>query len=1121
MAVARWGTFKWGTMRWGSGPGAADVSALHDQRDGVPLAYLFVVEGFATAWVEGWYADDQIGYLVGGGGGSWIGTAYGARTIKPGLTLRDPIFQESIDPATGILRDNTVVVTLQDDESDYLATLFRSQWDMTELTEIGTRLKPTDDPAPEFTTKHGAPGIVDVPQWDRHCGVEYIGPAGERRHLYITPGSLGGGKPPGFDHQARVESERPAVFLSENPYQFAGRRCAIYRLVWDPVTQSWPSWSAQYSGGSLIWIGTLLDRVEYRGDGAYRLKCAGSASWQRKRLGLHMNTDELRPQPNADLSQENGNDETWVGVAISRRGVNGPSDEEYYIGNLHTDNRLDPTDSTTWAQQIYDLVVTTVTDADTGNVLASTNSGTENAYSTDGNAFTDANTFQWISVQTNEDPDVDVSHKAEVRLWMHAKVWAAMGWNVLEDPRLSDRPAPCVWFKQVDELMLNKSTDKGTKKSEGYWAGYFTSEPLDNKAEIAFNANPGQSNNGNPVIWYSGGNGQQGQQQLVWLSKDAGQTIRLGYGQVFLDGQLARPPADGVTIGGTAVNAQAWFAFLGKLRVTGTAPSKDPEDASFDETVDHVEVGRCSFVVDANGQLGADAEGRTTIYLEAWEDKRLFGFEGETFRVHAPGSPAHNKKVDPWVLASGELRARQVVMLPGYLASEDGLGAASHALSRLLLSSGTAGSWPDVDTPPSAGDNQPAGASVWRGDAEYQDFGLNIEPDRVDFDAFEGVEGSGGLDKASPINKIGWTFTVPTQSQDLIEAAMRNRGWCMRLTHGSTGPQFGVFAPFEWLAESDVSVALTESDLHGEAGEPKSWVLDQDLRWEAPIDNFSITAGINPVDGNSSFGLQAESRDAWRPGRAGNSARRWTGLGLPRPIGLPSNHNWIGAWTRLHGTAIGQWYAERHFTVRGMWAAGSKARKLYPGVVVSVTDQRVLAPSGAYGVTGHAGYVLEAAHYKGAQVRARILLQARALSAFRYWAPIGEVTGYDEATPSITLSENVADHDLGSPHVDAYGFTETGWLTAVGGTAYIRILQSRDEGKTYASADDVTADIVSVAGNVVTLSSVSGTLQPDTHKYAVLDDATAHASTDWPLTRYSITTDPAGEYSGNQGYQLA
>jgi hypothetical protein len=70
------------------------------------------------------------------------------------------------------------------------------------------------------------------------------------------------------------------VTITDEPEQFAGRICALYRVYkdWHLTNgdyQDWPEWGDQFTGGGLAWWGKLRDSGQVSQDKVWSLECYG------------------------------------------------------------------------------------------------------------------------------------------------------------------------------------------------------------------------------------------------------------------------------------------------------------------------------------------------------------------------------------------------------------------------------------------------------------------------------------------------------------------------------------------------------------------------------------------------------------------------------------------------------------------------------------------------------------------------------------------------------------------------------------------------------------------------------------------------------------------------------
>jgi hypothetical protein len=130
------------------------------------IAWLFVIEGWDVAFTN---RPD----LVGSGGGSWIGTAHGARTVALGLEPPEAVKLGIGIVESGLPVDDGLTVTIVDRDGHLISFMKDEPGDV-----VAERLGPLDDPAP--ATLLGPQGET-VAVWGRHVNGEAIGAAGERR----------------------------------------------------------------------------------------------------------------------------------------------------------------------------------------------------------------------------------------------------------------------------------------------------------------------------------------------------------------------------------------------------------------------------------------------------------------------------------------------------------------------------------------------------------------------------------------------------------------------------------------------------------------------------------------------------------------------------------------------------------------------------------------------------------------------------------------------------------------------------------------------------------------------------------------------------------------------------
>jgi hypothetical protein len=362
----------------------ATVAALH-AREAAQWGYLLVIEGLDYAFTDtldladgsGWWDEDN-------------------RTVLPGLEVPPSLVIES-DPRTGLLRDNSARFRLLDTYDDVLATMFRTRWG-NELDQVTARVEPdttwaTDD----IATLSGGHAI-----YGQHLGLERIGASsmggtiadGDRRAYYITPSNV----PPGLDFPwiAGADiADAPPTYVSASPYAFAGRRVALYRVVYDPDSGAWPSWSDQYDGGSLIWVGSISGTGRMIDVGKFEIDCGGPESWTRKPLNQNR-PPQWRPVASVpDLADGEKGVAVWFNEA--EWGVSGVTTSGYHASLFDAAQDIDDDNPADIASHVQAIVSGAVSGS-VENTSATYSGPSTTAFDDDGDATFDGATAR-IQIQ--------------------------------------------------------------------------------------------------------------------------------------------------------------------------------------------------------------------------------------------------------------------------------------------------------------------------------------------------------------------------------------------------------------------------------------------------------------------------------------------------------------------------------------------------------------------------------------------------------------------------------------------------------------------------------------------------------------------------------------------------
>ena len=1080
----------------------ATVAALHARAHG-RFAYLYVIEGLEFIWTN------EVSITTAAGGASaFMGADLQGRTIKGGLKVPASLTIET-DLRTGLLRDTTATFSLQEDYTDYLATLFRSEFDTGDLEQMGERLDPSEDLAP--ATKIKADAVATVTIRDRHIGVEMIGPLGERRYRYITPSDA----PPGLDHPFIVAGGGPNTYLSPifvgaEPYAWAGRRCALYRVVYDPDSADYQTWQDQFDGGSLIWVGQLKDRGRIVGSSHIEVECWGPASWTRKLLNTARDPTPLAVSPL--LETQAG--ERGLAIIFSATNPWAPGSggivTRRYDASIFDDGNDFASGDDDFAA-IRDHIATVM--EDTRNSTGDNSTGGNGAYEPNLASFDGHN----VSISYEESTLHFLSGYVEIV--MHERYWSRLGWDVYAQPLIEVSSNKYARFSPFDfsaEILGHGDplTPRGgagaTLDTDGYFIGRFgTATPDTSHPDWG---GPFADNEGFARIWnalYSGG--------VVSLQPGGLQDISMGLDSLYIETQRAvRPSAsEGSTPpevpdgSGDTVDSMGWWMFTGQIARGADAFS----DADFR---DYVQIARCSWK-DDGGKVKANASDTVTrIRVEKLEDPRAFGNV--------------NKRMGAaWVSSETvPISAQPIAVFGGYYAAGGDYPDEAHrVVTRILLSSGTVGAWTSpLFLPPTPGDNQPSAGDLgsdgfWGGDLEIADLGLNIPIVAVDYPSFraEAVRLPSGA--FAGLARCKYAYAGPVQSEEVLKSIMGGRGWALSWKKASssiTHPQWGCFTPFLSLSPEDVDIALTESDKAGRTDDNSSWVDDQELRHEAPIDEFRIAARWDVASEGTRLEQAGRSRDREARGRGGNVLYEMVDHGLSDPSlwwVTDPYWRWELDWRERFLQQAGEWYGQRNFVLTST-VSRVQGQYCYPGTVISKTDPRPMKPDGGgYGLVAHLGRIFSTQlHLRGdlagSTTYKAVMQQEQAGDSDRgrLWGPSGRIHAIDIANELIYLTGPWSGDWLSAGADDVVGFDEPSYST-VGGVAKGFIMQSEDGGETWPSAYTVTFDFstVDTGAKTITMTSRVGTIYRDMDKLVFFSDYDAQTAGVWVNSLFIVHTE--------------
>jgi len=1022
------------------------------------VAYLFVMQGVPWA-----FADRA--EIVGTGGGSWIGTGEGPRSVIEGLGVPESITfavqRQDGRPDTG---DNATF-TLTDFGRELIA-FFAEQPD---APQVAGRLGPKDDPAPAILL--GMSGY-DVPIWGKWVNGEAIGPAGERSYYSIFPG----GDPAGFDHANFNSSSGglvPSVVYPSPPH-LEGRRCALYRIFRNPDTGAWPSWADQYeSGESLLWVGTVTEATAV--STVWELSCDGPSSWLRRQIGGN------RPatwQPvGARLQLETG--EALMGCRFWYQQYDQPAREEGAESLFDAVDDVLPISGMgkTYRKAINDRL-------DVVKAIA----GPDITFSVDRNA--DAG-FDSTGFSVRIDKNVETMaavRAAFVQIALPEMVWRVMGYDVV-----LQKPTD---FSTKQQIRFVTAEDSDMGAPAGFIVGTFSTVPL---GFVDVDAARGAADNGGADRYYLPINAEDPSQMLPGANFE----VSLGFGDApgYTEGQTNRAPADyELAEGGGQCDATGYMAFRGSYRASMDA-----------ETVTMCQVAKVSWHADVS-TYGGDVVGTNDIseqrvFVEKWIDPRYYGIA--------------NPPLDKFVWAVADLEYAWVNVLGHVLSGGD---RAHCVLLNLLLSSGTA-TWTGYEgegeiTPgANASPDVPAALDLYN-DSEIADLGLGVPAALVDAASFLSTPQKLPGGSGSALNKCRYAFLGATDSQDLIASLLAPRGWGL----GWCRAQWRLFSMPELLTADDAEVTIGPDDFAspGNSWPPTPYIEKVNLRPHVPRERFAVDFGRPLVDGVGSGTppkLRAEARamDHQSRTRHDNGADASDGWGLiPRPLWRGENPpaRWEDDWITLFGQTMGAWYNSPYVLVEDVPVLRSKARQLGPGTVVRFSSNFAPGREGVYGLTNKLGRVFKVTHdLDSGGARIDVLVQPGTTTSARRFAPaamlldmVETVEGAHDAT-SRTLTCYADAFGHGEAVKDVAAFAEPAWL-GVGGDAIVHGWQH--DGRTWQQTFAVTVESVSAASNTITYKpeSLVGKIWEASYTLLVLAPYDDQPADSWPRALFAVITRP-------------
>jgi hypothetical protein len=1000
------------------------------------VAYLLAIEGWPIMWTN--RAD-----LAGSGAGSWIGEDHGPRVVADGLEIDGSVRLEIDLVDTGMPRDHGRKFTIID-RHNYIISYFEDE----PGDAVYERLSPTDDPAPE--TLLGANGN-DVSIHGKWIDGEAIGPAGERRQYPCIPGFNIGLDHPALD--TAVDDQLRASVVQQAARHFEGRPFALYLLRKDPSTGTWPSWEDQYNSGvSLIYWGVVKNPPTVKAF-EWSFEVEGPGSW----LCRTLNTTRVSTWQPARPILELSDDEAKIAVAF------------YYMRNDAA--RQD------CASSVYEL---TLTSGQTRAELAAEINGHLQTLATTAGPDTTFSTFYsgkveltkdhfFIQVQKNNGSD---PWGGIMRLRMHSKVWMYLGWQLMLEAQGRKMMWPLATQVEVEaeegDVFSSWGLPDTPDPTKGYWSAIFRTLPLNEIWLTSFACdNGGAARYYKPLITGEG---------IAVLQPTLGASWNVGWGDgPYMDGQLARPPAD-IEIGGTPCDAAGFALFRGSYMTEVDG-----------EVTTQYALGQISWV-DDGGKVGLDTDDTAIVYAEKWLKNKQFG---------APDWAS------PWAATDFEYMP---VALLGYNTTQPDLAHA--VLARLLLSSGTA-SWSGGTI--TAGSNAHPDAISAADDREVADLGLCIPAAMVDLQSFRDAAEAlpGGL--AGPLNWTRNLFVGPFDSYQFIESVLLPRNWAFSFRGG----RYGLIARSAPLDVEAVEVAITQSDV---AGEPTELPPSEDVRFDAllPIDLIEVSYGHNQFEADNS-GVVTANIKALDP----RSAMRRSNAKLEIDARtLLADGSWRPDFARLWGREAAAWFAEPWSIVR-VKVMGPKAKDLWPGTIVSYTSPWPATRNGEYGMnTPRIGRVVSVDRdLETLATTVEILVEGKdPTSSNRRFAPLARLVDdhetveerHDSASRKLYCYADA--FGRGSDASDVTGFTMPAWWSGTGqALAYV---WSSWDGRTWEKTAEFEVETVDPDEHSITYAAgtLSGTIWE--RRFTILtlaphDDQDTGA---WPQSLFGVVCGSDGKF---------
>lgn len=978
--------------------------------------YSLHVDGLSTLFVT---HDDESSSVT-----AW-GLAEGYDVVHVGLAFPSQL-DCGVELRTGSLADTSADLEIIDTTGD-LASIFRGSLSDAEL--LLSTLEAADDPAP--------PSL-----WGKCVGGETIGPAGERRAYSCTPGSALGLRHLG--QQAAWAQGRAATPVTESVRVWPGRRCSVMRVR--RIGGAWQSWAAAFTDGCEVWRGTLLGQGD-QDVGRWRLRAAGPESWVAGNLAPAAFEVGLRAVPAFTLSPDDGETRivAWLDLVSLGALAEDPQDPDTGLWHSWVTAYEDTTSLV--GCESYDEVVLAIravltaveTDAGSGQAFAFGDSSSDLQFST--SAGFDGITILWD--RSNEtvsgfNPATDGSrYTARLRLELHEKVARILGY----DPRqqneslsATDSPEAFGVWRAVNDAQtrwVGSFFAADEVAMEGWRTGDF-SGAVDPYTFGGHYYNYGFARRWPPLYT----------QGAVSWAMVAGQEFQIqSLEPVHLPSSRARPlmaslsdPSAPYQIGKGVgeVTHHGLLVVEGPYRRRGDAETATANGFAFE--LDRAQRERKSLQVmrvcwreSPDGSVSLDVDGLPRLVVYEWLDPREFGLDWSRLSGLWSG----------WRVAPEDGQPITVRPLVAFDYGSSG-NRLDLAMIRVLASSGTVGAWySGVDyvtqvyglDPPSAipepGVNNVDAAIIT--DAEVSEMGLAvpaslIQPAQAWADALALL----GPD----LQRVKIAFAAGVSARGLFDSILAPTGLAWSLSGG----RYGIFDPWSMPAPELATYHITRDDYAGKPGEPASARATQRLREWSPIDVLEVSARVDPVAGTYKRKDSRRSTDLGAAYRSQTIKQSVDAAHLVHPGLTIPGANWAGQLATRWGSGFDFW-ARQHM-IAEVTLHASSGLAIWPGDVVTLTDPWLANPSGGYGVSNAAGWVVRRS-FDAANESVRLSVLVDVETVWLRYAGACLATRYDEDDEAQGYRLAVADDWLGmrgSSSLDCEAFIEPD-TSVVGGAA--------------------------------------------------------------------------------------